>query len=220
MNTSGFELPAVAEGSADTAIAALRDIGVGIPSELENTVGVVIAVLLQGGGMAVVLLLDDAQIAAVVLADAGCVAMSGLTDAGAVQAAIQRIEAESSRHGPDVHTIRRGIPILLAYIERLGRWADAHDTWTSRQIRSLLDPARKETKILAALALLLVAAAWTFFGILEDIVSGDPLVRTDAVFQRTWIPCCPGRVIQRLWKGNQGRWASNRSDQKTIGSRH
>src|SRR5207249_2984553 len=78
------------------------------------------------------------------------------------------------------YAVRRGIPILLVYLERLARWADARDTWTSRQIRSLLDPAQKETKILAALALLLVAAAWTFFGILEDVVSGDPLVRTDA----------------------------------------
>jgi undecaprenyl-diphosphatase len=78
------------------------------------------------------------------------------------------------------HTVGRGIPILLANLERVRGWADARDTWTSRQIRSLLDPAQKETKILAALALLLVGAAWTFFGILEDVVSGDPLVRTDA----------------------------------------
>lgn len=78
------------------------------------------------------------------------------------------------------HTVRRGIPILLVNLERLRRWADTRDTWAMRQIRSLLDPAQKETKILAALALLLVAAAWTFFGILEDVVSGDPLVRTDA----------------------------------------
>ncbi len=71
-----------------------------------------------------------------------------------------------------------------ANLERLQGWAGARDTWTSRQIRLLLDPAQKETKILAALALLLVAAAWTFFGILEDIISGDPLVRTDAAVYR------------------------------------
>ena len=82
------------------------------------------------------------------------------------------------------HVVRRGIPILLANLERLRAWADSHDSWASRQIRSLLDPAQKETKILAALALLLVAAAWTFFGILEDVVSGDPLVRTDAAVYR------------------------------------
>ncbi|WP_256752897.1 bifunctional DedA family/phosphatase PAP2 family protein [Mesorhizobium sp. Mes31] len=82
------------------------------------------------------------------------------------------------------HVVRRGIPILLANLERLRGWAEARDSWASRQIRSLLDPAQKETKILAALALLLVAAAWTFFGILEDVVSGDPLVRTDAAVYR------------------------------------
>ncbi|BCG98116.1 membrane protein [Mesorhizobium sp. 131-2-5] len=82
------------------------------------------------------------------------------------------------------HTVRRGIPILLGNLEQLRAWSGARDTWTSRQIRSLLDPAQKETKILAALALLLAAAAWTFFGILEDVVSGDPLVRTDAAVYR------------------------------------
>lgn len=82
------------------------------------------------------------------------------------------------------HALRRGIPILLVNLERLRGWADTRDSWTSRQIRSLLDPAQKETKILAALALLLVVAAWTFLGILEDVVSGDPLVRTDAAVYR------------------------------------
>jgi undecaprenyl-diphosphatase len=82
------------------------------------------------------------------------------------------------------YSVRRGIPILLRNLERLRGWADTRDSWTSRQIRSLLDPAQKETKILTALALLLAAAAWTFFGILEDVVSGDPLVRTDASVYR------------------------------------
>lgn len=82
------------------------------------------------------------------------------------------------------HTVRRGVPVLLAKLERLRAWADTGDTWAMRQVRSLLDPAQKETKILAGLALLLVAAAWTFFGILEDVVSGDPLVRTDAAVYR------------------------------------
>jgi membrane protein DedA with SNARE-associated domain len=82
------------------------------------------------------------------------------------------------------HVVRRGIPILLFNLEQLRGWAEGRDSWASRQIRSLLDPAEKETKILAALALLLVAAAWIFFGILEDVVSGDPLVRTDAAVYR------------------------------------
>ncbi len=82
------------------------------------------------------------------------------------------------------HTVRRGVPVLLVNLERLRRWAGARETWTSRQVGSLLDPSQKETKILAGLALLLVAAAWTFFGILEDVVSNDPLVRTDAAVYR------------------------------------
>lgn len=70
------QLPTVAEGGTATAIAVLCDVGVGSPSELENAVSVVIAILLQGGGMAITLLLDDAQIAATILADASCVSVS------------------------------------------------------------------------------------------------------------------------------------------------
>jgi len=49
----------------------------------------------------------------------------------------------------------------------------------NRLIGSLLDPSRPETRTLLVLALLLIGATWLFFGVLEDVVSGDPLVRVD-----------------------------------------
>lgn len=82
------------------------------------------------------------------------------------------------------YALRRGIPLLLAAMERLRAWADARDTWLSRMLGSLFDPAQPEARALAASAALLLGGAWLFFGILEDVVSGDPLVRADAAVYR------------------------------------
>jgi VTT domain len=82
------------------------------------------------------------------------------------------------------YLLDRGIPILLAKSDRLRSWAKGRSGWLARQIEALLDPSRGETRVLLAFALLLIAAAWAFFGILEDVVSGDPLVQVDvAVYQ-------------------------------------
>lgn len=77
------------------------------------------------------------------------------------------------------NSVRRGPPFLIVVQERLRLWAGRRDTWMRRQLLSLLDPARKETKALAISAAVLVGAVWMFLGVLEDIVSGDPLVRAD-----------------------------------------
>ena len=82
------------------------------------------------------------------------------------------------------YALRRGIPLFTVASERLRTWASTRDTWQSRTVRSLLDPSRHEARVLAALALLLIGSAWLFFGVLEDIVSGDPLVLTDTVVYR------------------------------------
>ena len=76
-------------------------------------------------------------------------------------------------------TLRRGIPFLVVGVVRLRNWAGTHDTWLSRSLTSLLDPSQHEVRALALLTVLLIGAAWLFFGILEDVVSGDPLVFAD-----------------------------------------
>lgn len=76
-------------------------------------------------------------------------------------------------------SVRRGLPLLAAAERRLHRWAGEHDGWLARQLFALLDPSRGEGRVLALLGFILVAAVWTFFGVLEDVVSGDPLVRAD-----------------------------------------
>lgn len=77
------------------------------------------------------------------------------------------------------YLLRRGVPHLAAAQERLRDWAHSHDSWSGQQLRALLDPDRPEARVLAALGLLLVGALWAFFGVLEDVLTGDPLVRAD-----------------------------------------
>lgn len=81
-------------------------------------------------------------------------------------------------------TLRRGIPLLIIGVERLRGWVGTRDTWLSRNLSSLLDPERHEARTLALLTVLLVGAAWLFFGILEDVVSRDPLVLADSAIYR------------------------------------
>jgi membrane protein DedA with SNARE-associated domain/membrane-associated phospholipid phosphatase len=77
-------------------------------------------------------------------------------------------------------TLRRGVPYFIAAMERLRCWAGTHDTWLSRNLTRLLDPLRPEARTLALSAVFLVGAAWLFFGILEDVVTGAPLLLADS----------------------------------------
>ena len=80
--------------------------------------------------------------------------------------------------------VRRGVPLLAAAQARIWKAASSRDIWLARQVRSLLDPARKETGILALSAAVILGAAWLFFVVLENVVSGAPLVNVDrAIYQ-------------------------------------
>ncbi len=48
-----------------------------------------------------------------------------------------------------------------------------------RFVLSLFDPRQLESKVLLLSAVILLSSAWLFLGILEDVVSHDPLVRAD-----------------------------------------
>lgn len=75
--------------------------------------------------------------------------------------------------------LRHGIPFVSAATQRLRIWASARDARWGRIILGVLDPSRPDIRALALLAAVLIGSAWLFFGILEDVVSGDPLVRAD-----------------------------------------
>jgi undecaprenyl-diphosphatase len=67
--------------------------------------------------------------------------------------------------------------------ERLRRWALARDSAMRRPLLAVLDPSRRELPGLALLAAMLLASLWLFFGVLQDVLAGDPLVRANtAVF--------------------------------------
>lgn len=76
--------------------------------------------------------------------------------------------------------LRLGIPYFIDALGRLRCWAATHDNRLSRSLTHLLDPSRPEARTLALSAALLIGAAWLFFGVLEDVVTGDPLLLVDS----------------------------------------
>jgi membrane protein DedA with SNARE-associated domain/membrane-associated phospholipid phosphatase len=73
-----------------------------------------------------------------------------------------------------------GVPAGARAMRVLLIWARAHNNSIGREIVALLDPAHKEAKAIAPLAVLLILGGWGFFAILEDIVAGEALSRADA----------------------------------------
>ncbi len=80
--------------------------------------------------------------------------------------------------------LQRGAPLLRAAEPRLRDWASSYNSWLAWHLRSLVDPERPEGRALLLWGAVIIASAWIFFGVLEDVVSGDPLVRIDAVIYR------------------------------------
>lgn len=79
--------------------------------------------------------------------------------------------------------LRWGLPAGARAARDLLIWGRAHNTVVGREILALLDPHHREAGVLAVLAVLLILGASGFIIVLEDIVSGDPLVRADvAIF--------------------------------------
>ena len=75
--------------------------------------------------------------------------------------------------------IHYGSPIVILLRDRVVEHARAGRGPVSRAVLSLFDPARRESGVLLVSAVVLIAAAWLFLGILEDVLNGDPLVRFD-----------------------------------------
>src|SRR5260221_5297636 len=77
------------------------------------------------------------------------------------------------------YVLRRALPRLTHMLEVLRNLARSRDTWLNRQILSVLDPTRNEVRGLALAGIVLIGAAWLFLGVLEDVVTDDPLIRAD-----------------------------------------
>jgi undecaprenyl-diphosphatase len=76
--------------------------------------------------------------------------------------------------------INRGIPLLARLLSAVVRWSDQGTTTPQRWLRALLRPVRNEIPVVLALGVVCAIAFWAFFGVLEDVLTGDPLVRAGA----------------------------------------
>ena len=74
-------------------------------------------------------------------------------------------------------------PRAAAMAQDMMSWGSQHPA-ASRLTQGLLDPSHPASRTLMALAALFLGAAWVFFGVLEDIVTGDPLAQVDHGFHQ------------------------------------
>ena len=81
-------------------------------------------------------------------------------------------------------TVRVGGPRLRLLRDAVVLRARSSQSGAARALLGLLDPQRSDSAALLFGTVLLLASGWLFFGVLEDIVFGDPLVQLDhAVFR-------------------------------------
>jgi membrane protein DedA with SNARE-associated domain/membrane-associated phospholipid phosphatase len=76
--------------------------------------------------------------------------------------------------------INRGIPLFVRLLGAAVRWSDQGSSAPRRWLRALLRPVRNEIPAVLLLGAVCAIAFWSFFGILEDVLTGDPLVRAGA----------------------------------------
>ena len=80
--------------------------------------------------------------------------------------------------------VRVGGPRLRLLRDAVVLRARNSQSGAARAMLALLDPHRSDSAALLFGTVLLLACGWLFFGVLEDVVSGDPLVQLDhAVFR-------------------------------------
>jgi len=81
-------------------------------------------------------------------------------------------------------TLRLVMPAARALSVRVVQCARRSDSRLARPVLLLLDPEQPGSRALLLGAVVWVAAGWLFLGVLEDLISGDPLLQADhAVFR-------------------------------------
>ncbi|HWW08302.1 bifunctional DedA family/phosphatase PAP2 family protein [Collimonas sp.] len=100
--------------------------------------------------------------------------------------------------------IRNGLPVVEQWRDRLLQWASRQPGGRFTRIKSwvffFLDPRRPESQILPVLALLLVGSSWLFLGIVEDVITSDPLVGVDAAIFH-WLQGLRTSAVDHLMVG-------------------
>jgi membrane protein DedA with SNARE-associated domain/membrane-associated phospholipid phosphatase len=77
------------------------------------------------------------------------------------------------------YAIRKGIPLLETVAEKLQLQLAYRRDPISIFIHRLVDPAANEMRAIVLLVVIVLASAWLFFGIMEDVLTSDPLVNVD-----------------------------------------
>lgn len=77
------------------------------------------------------------------------------------------------------YTAARLLPLLARLTERLQAKCAGQQDRFSRLVVKLLEPESNEARLILCLGVVVVLAAWLFFGILKDVFNGDPLVQAD-----------------------------------------
>jgi membrane protein DedA with SNARE-associated domain len=76
---------------------------------------------------------------------------------------------------------RRAPLALAAATAPLAAWAERNPGWLARRVHRIVTADRAEALALGVAAALLAGGLWLLLGVLQDIISGDPLVRLDSV---------------------------------------
>lgn len=80
--------------------------------------------------------------------------------------------------------LRYGLPRLVRILARTRGWARRGDGIAARTVSRLMGRTPGDAIALLVAGVVIVAAAWIFLGVLEDVINGDPLVQADnSVFQ-------------------------------------
>ncbi|MFM0173630.1 VTT domain-containing protein [Paraburkholderia sediminicola] len=61
----------------------------------------------------------------------------------------------------------------------LTTWASHHEGRAGRLAMQLLNPDRPASGAIGVVSVIVLLSCWLFFGVLQDVISGDPLVRVD-----------------------------------------
>ena len=75
-------------------------------------------------------------------------------------------------------------PLANASVNALHRQLARSDSWLGRRVPATWAATLSEGPVLAVLAAALIFGVWAFFGILEDVMMGDPITGLDQVVYR------------------------------------
>jgi undecaprenyl-diphosphatase len=78
------------------------------------------------------------------------------------------------------YALNNGMRWLETVEDRARNWSQQRSTWSQRLAGNILKVVNREHRATMLGVSILAASLWLFLGVLEDVVSGDPLVKVDS----------------------------------------